>query len=126
MTAPGAALALVLLEGRYAVARLDPGGALSAVVRSAEGLSVLTGEADVPAGVRAERGFRALRVAGVLPFHLVGVLAALATPLAEAGVSVFALSTFDTDYLLVREPDLARALAALRGAGHEVADARPA
>ncbi len=74
----------------------------------------------VPAGVRCEGGFRCLRVAGTLDFALVGVLAALLAPLAAAGVSAFAVSTFDTDYLLVREADLGRAADALRAAGHRV------
>jgi hypothetical protein len=71
--------------------------------------------------VRCEGGWRALRVAGSLDFSLVGVLAGLLDPLARAGVSVFVLSTFDTDYLLVKGHDLEKALAALRRAGHAVA-----
>jgi uncharacterized protein len=54
------------------------------------------------------------------PLSMTGVLASLATPLADARVSIFALSTFDTDYLLVRDGHLERAIAALRAAGHEV------
>jgi hypothetical protein len=63
-----------------------------------------------------------LRVAGRLDFSLAGVLASLLSPLAEAGVSVFAVSTFDTDYLLVREDSLTAALEALRTAGHAIAN----
>ncbi len=100
-------------------------GDFSSITRTDDELSIVCPESAVPVGVRAERGWRALRVAGVLDFSLVGVLASLAVPLAGAGINLFAVSTFDTDYLLVREPDLARAVAALRGAGHEVADARP-
>jgi hypothetical protein len=59
-------------------------------------------------------------VAGALDFSLVGVLSSLLGPLADAGVSVFAVSTFDTDYLLVREKNLLTAVQALRGAGHVV------
>jgi hypothetical protein len=72
----------------------------------------------VPAEVRCERGWRCLRVAGVIDFSVVGVLSSLTAPLAEAGVSVFAVSTFDTDYLLVKEVDFDRACAALRVHGH--------
>ena len=78
-------------------------------------------EQAVPLEVRHEAGFRALRVMGSLDLQLVGILLSLAQPLAEAGISVFSLSTFDTDYVLVRERDLERAVAALRSAGHEVA-----
>jgi hypothetical protein len=73
-----------------------------------------------PRGAAAERGFACLEVAGPIPFAEVGVLAGLAGALATAGVSVFALSTHDTDYLLVRDADLERASSALAAAGHPV------
>ena len=90
------------------------------ITRAGEELSVVCREALVPEGIRAERSWRALRVAGVLDLSQVGVLASLASPLAEAGVSLFALSTFDTDYLLVQEQDLGRAVEALVAVGHAV------
>ena len=74
----------------------------------------------VPEGVRAERGFRALRVEGTVPFSANGVLAAIATPLANARIPIFVVSTFDTDYVLVREWEIESAVAALREAGHVV------
>jgi hypothetical protein len=74
----------------------------------------------VPAGTQAEVGWRCLRVAGAMPFTLVGVLASLTGPLAAAGVGFFAVSTFDTDHLLVMEAEFPAAVAALRGAGHSV------
>ena len=67
-----------------------------------------------------EDGWRAFRVAGQMDFGLTGVLAALATVLAQASVSIFALSTFDTDYILVKKENLSKALEALASAGHEV------
>ena len=67
-----------------------------------------------------EPGWRALAVAGPLDFGLTGILASLASPLAAAGVSIFAISTYDTDYVLVREQALAVAIDALRAAGHDV------
>lgn len=97
-----------------------PGAAFFAVTRTPGELSVVLPEAAVEAGWRAEKGWRCLAVAGPLDFALTGVLASLASPLAAAGVSLFAVSTYDTDYLLVREEDLARAVAALRNAGHRV------
>lgn len=123
-------LDLELSPDRFAVCRLAPGeavpawavqGPLTCFTRTESELSVVCLDGAVPDGVRAERGWRALRVAGTLDLTLVGVLAALLVPLAGAGVSVFALSTFDTDYVLVRHVDLARALEALRAAGHRVA-----
>ena len=79
----------------------------------------------VPAGTHAEAGWRCLRVAGAMPFTLVGVLASLTTPVAAAGVGVFAFSTFDTDYLFVKEAELPAAVAALRAAGHSVEGVLP-
>jgi hypothetical protein len=70
--------------------------------------------------VPCERDFRALRVEGALPFAAVGVLTSVVQPLAEAQISIFALSTYTTDYVLVQERDLERAVAALRTAGHTV------
>lgn len=90
------------------------------MTRTAEELSIVCPDAGVPAEVRAERGFRALKVRGPLDFSLAGVLASLAVPLARAGISVFALSTFDTDYILVRGEQLVGAVNALRDAEHEV------
>ena len=66
------------------------------------------------------RGYVAMRVEGTLPPELVGVLVSLAKPLADAGIPILAIGTHDTDYVLVREVDVERAVDALRRAGHEV------
>ena len=67
----------------------------------------------MPPDTQSEDGFRALMVPGPIPFEQTGVLASIAKPLAAAGISIFAISTYDTDYVLVRAADLERALAAL-------------
>jgi hypothetical protein len=90
------------------------------VTRRGDELSIVCAEGRVPVAERAERGFRALEVAGPIPFEVVGVLRALAVPLGEAGISILAIATYDTDVVLVRETDLDRGVAALRGAGHAV------
>jgi hypothetical protein len=89
-------------------------------MRSGDELSIVCLVERVPEGVMAVRGWRGLRVAGPLDFALVGILAALAVPLAAAGVSIFAVSTYDTDYLFVREQDSETAIRALEAAGHTV------
>jgi hypothetical protein len=115
---------LQLLEPMLAVCRLAPkepipGWAFSTgPLRTAEELSVVCAEVCVPIGIRCERGWRALKVQGPLDFGLTGILDALTDPLAKTGISIFAVSTFDTDYLLVREAQLEEALAALLAAGH--------
>jgi hypothetical protein len=120
---------LTLLPGRFAVSRMHPetavpawaeGGWFCNVVRTREELSVVCEEAAVPAGVTTNRGWRMLKVQGPIPFEEAGVLAAIAGPLASAGLPIFAVSTFDTDYVLVREEAIEAALLALRGAGHSV------
>ena len=124
-----AALMLDVLDGSLAVARLgadEPlpewasGGPLCAVARTAQELSVVCPVERVPEGVRQEAAFRALVVRGPLDFAITGVVSALSAPLAAAGIPIFVMSTFDTDYLLVREPRLGEAVSVLRGAGHEV------
>jgi aminoglycoside 6'-N-acetyltransferase I len=125
---------LVLLIRTFTVCRLGPdepfpdwasSGAFACLTRTPDELSVVCPEDVIPEGVRCERDWRCLRVAGTLDFALVGVLASLLQPLAGAGVAVFVLSTFDTDYLLVREADLGRAVVVLREAGHTVAEPGP-
>jgi hypothetical protein len=95
-------------------------GGFSSITRTGEELSVVCPEVLVSEGVRAERGWRALRVVGVFDLSQVGVLASLAAPLAGAGISLFALSTFDTDYLLVQEQHMGRAVEVLVDVGHTV------
>lgn len=122
-------LTLTPLPELYAVCRLDqdapfPTWASSSqfisITRTADELSVVCPQSLVPDGVRCERGWRCLRVAGTMDFSMIGVLASLVAPLAEAGISVFVVSTFDTDYLLVKADDLTMATAALRATGHAV------
>lgn len=123
-------LPLELLHDTLAVCRLAPDAAVPAwasvsqgfvtISRTAEELSITTSQSDVPPGVRCERDYRALRVRGPLPLNLIGILAAIADPLAAAGLSIFAISTFDTDYVLVKSRDLSAAVAALERAGHHV------
>jgi hypothetical protein len=117
------------LDELYAIVRLEPdaelpdwvrGGHFWSATRSESELSVVCREEDVPTDASAERGWCALELAGPLDFSLTGVVAALVTPLAEAAVPIFVLSTFETDYLFVRERDLERSVDALAEAGHSV------
>ncbi len=119
-------LRLRVMPGELAVCRLSPdaprpswaGGGFVSITRSPGELSVVCAADAVPRDVRAERGWRALVLTGEFDFNLVGVLKQILDPLAEAGVSVFAISTYDTDYVLVRQ--LSDAVAALAGASIDV------
>ena len=95
-------------------------GKIWSITRTADELSVVCWQKNVPEGVRSEGGWRCLKLEGPLDFSLTGILVSLAAPLAEAGISIFAISTFDTDYLLVNRDDLERSVDALEGAGHLV------
>ena len=120
-------LSLELLPGRFAIARLQrhaqlPGwvqdGPLVSITRTPEELSIICGEVFVPLDVKAQRGLRCLRVLGPIEFSEIGVLESLARPLAGAGLSIFALSTYDTDYVLLAQAELEAGLSALSEAGH--------
>jgi len=122
-------LRMFLLDCRMAVCRLGPddevpewagGGSFSSVTRSSTELSIVCREDLVPEGIARESGWRIFQVEGPLDFALTGVLASIAQPLAEAHVSLFAISTFDTDYAMVRERDVEQAANILRTAGHRV------
>lgn len=121
-------LTLVPLGGTFAVCRLAPdtpvpcwaGGPFVSITRTLEELSIVCDQEAVPEGVRCERGWRCLRVAGKLDFSLVGVLASLLSPLAGAAVSAFVMSSFDTDFLLVKEQDFRKTVEVLQRAGHAV------
>ncbi len=123
-------LDLSVMTGDYAVWKLPPdapapsieGLPFLSVTRTDAELSVVSLSSFVPADVPAEAGWRCLGVAGPLSFDLTGIVAALTTPLAEARVPVFVVSTFDTDYLLVKSADLDRACGALEDAGHRIVE----
>ena len=121
------------MSGEYAVWQLPAGSPLPrepeaaaggerlwSVTRTQGEVSVVSPADAVPAGARAELGWRALAVAGPLAFSLTGVIAGITAPLAAAGVSVFVISTYDTDYLLVKQASLEATRDLLRAAGHQV------
>jgi len=119
-------LVVTVMAAPLSIVRLAPGRALPAwagasgwcsVTRTAEECSVVCESAHVPADVARVGPWRGLKVAGPLAFELVGVLYRLAGPLAEAGISIFVVSTYDTDYVLVPEDRLDEAVAALSAAG---------
>ena len=129
----GAKLELHLLEGLYAVCQLAANASIPAwaqgegfvsISRSDEELTAVCPQNRVPPEVKAERDWRCLYLAGSFDFALTGILASVLNPLAEAGVGIFAVSTFNTDYVLLKHHQLARAVAALEQAGHVVHDVK--
>lgn len=122
-------LSLLVLPERLAICRLPPDMPVPecladtrfwSATRTDEELSIVLPEESVPAVWKAETGWRCLKVLGPLDFNLTGILASLAVPLAEGSVGIFAISTYDTDYILVRESDLETARQVLSASGHIV------
>ena len=122
-------LLLTVLPGMYGIARFAPDASIPVdyeqsvfytVSRTDQELSVVCEERYLGGDLKVERGRRLIRVDSTLAFSLTGIVASLAGPLAEAAVSIFSVSTYDTDYLLVRDEDLERATVALERAGHKV------
>lgn len=123
---------LSILSGQWMVCRLAADsplpvwathGSLWSVTRTADELSLIVEAGHAPADVTSEGPWSALKVSGPLDFNLVGILASLTVPLAKARVPLFALSTYDTDYILIPTTSLEAAVSALRGAGHSVRNA---
>ena len=123
------AMNITLLPEKLCICRLAPDAGIPAwlpssgfvsLTRTADELSIVCPEETVPEEVICDRGWRGLQVEGPLDFSLIGVLVSLADPLAEAGVSLFAVSTYNTDYILVKQAQLSDAHLALTAAGHRI------
>jgi len=122
-------LLLTLFPKRYAIARFSPDEKIAmdysrssffTLTKTDEEISVVCEQQDLPANVRAERDRRLLRIDSVITFELTGILASVAFPLADANISIFAVSSFDTDYILIADHDLEPAIVVLENAGHKI------
>ena len=111
--------AVCRLPAKSAVPAWGLRGEIFSVVSTADEVSVVCPQAQVPSGVKHEQGWACLKIEGPFPFSQTGVLSSFLQPLAEQAIPIFALSTFDTDYVLVKQESLEKAAAALRAAGHE-------
>lgn len=126
---PRALLTLTVLADRYAICRFDPEaplpawamqGEFSCITRTRDELSIVCAEKYFPPDVRCDGGWRTFKFEGPLDFALTGIVASVAEPLADAGVSIFPIATHDTDYVLVKEIQLDLAVRALNAYGHAV------
>ncbi|MGB6668679.1 MAG: ACT domain-containing protein [Candidatus Acidiferrum sp.] len=118
---------LSLLPERFTIVGLSPRAELPAwategsffsITRTSDELSIIVEDSCVPAGVQSQGGWRVIKVHGPFVLSEVGVLAALAGPLAASKISLLVVTTFDTDYLLVASENLAAAVSTLERAGH--------
>lgn len=121
-------LTIKVFEENLGVCRLDKSaqvpdwvkGNFLSITRTSEELSIVCCQENIPEQVKCEQGWRYFMVEGILDFSLVGILSSLSGALARRGISIFAISTYDTDYILVKEQELDRAVEALRLDGHHV------
>jgi hypothetical protein len=126
-------LTIVIYEKMYAVCQLQPdatvptwaeGPEFVSITRTAAELSIVCQQDMLPGDIRAEKNRRLMRIAGKLGFELTGVLASVTAPLSKAELSIFAISTYDTDYLLIADKDLQKATEMLEAAGHTIRQSR--
>src|SRR5688572_2321469 len=112
---PRALLTLSVLPDLYAICKLGPQavtpdwairGDFHSVTRTRDEPSIVCLERNLPAGLSAATGWRTLKLEGPLDFALTGIIAAVAEPLADAGVAIFPIATYDTDYVLVKDAQL--------------------
>jgi hypothetical protein len=125
-------LKLTLLPGQFIICQDSAGTKLPdsiynlpffSVTRTNEEISLVYRDTDLPNGVefeweKVEKGWKAFQVLGPLGFGLVGILAGISGVLAEAGVSVFAISTYNTDYILVKQEQIVMTIRELSEAGY--------
>jgi hypothetical protein len=122
------ALGFSLLEGFYAICRFPAGTSLTApspspfalLVQAAEETTLVCPLHQAPPEAEIDAGWRCFRIEQSFDFSVPGILASVLAPLAEAGIGIFATSTFSTDYVLVKTADTEKAVATLEGAGHSV------
>ncbi|MGC2182619.1 MAG: ACT domain-containing protein [Terriglobales bacterium] len=117
------------LPDTFAICRLAPDAPVPAAIidspfvcitRTAEELSIVCPASRVPQNAQSESPWTCFKLEGPFSFSLTGVLASVIDPLAQSGIPIFAISTFDTDYVLVKEELAASALKTLLAAGHEL------
>lgn len=124
-------LTMKLLKEKYGVCRLDRTEAIpewakssefSSITRTQDELSIVCFEGNIPDGIKCEKDWRILKVQGPLDFSLIGILSSISSILAQKSISIFAVSTYDTDYILVKNKDLDNAIKSLAKERYEVID----
>ena len=122
-------LTMKLLKEKYGVCRLDKAELIPqwvtvsdffSVTKTSDELSIVCNENNIPSGIKCEKNWRVLKIEGPLDFSLIGILAAITAILAQKSISIFAVSTYDTDYILVKDKNIDNAIAALINENYEV------
>ncbi len=122
-------LTLIILRETFAICRLDRDapvptwpfqGGLFSITRTKDELSIVCPQINVPKGTLCNQGWSCLKVKGPLDLSSTGILSSIANTLEKEGISLFSISTYDTDYVLVKERDLEKAIFALTEAGQQI------
>lgn len=126
---PEKILTMKLLTGKYGVCRLDKTDLIPewaknsnffSITKTLDELSIVCVQDNIPNNIKCEKDWRILKIEGPLDFSLTGILAPISTILAQKGISIFAVSTYDTDYILVKDKDIDNAILALVNERYEV------
>lgn len=122
-------LTMKLLNNKYGVCRLDKNELIPtwpqnsdffSITKTSDELSIVCSQDDIPDDIKCEKDWRMLKILGPLDFSLIGILSSISTILAQKGISIFAISTYDTDYILVKNKDIDNAIAALIAERYEI------
>lgn len=122
-------LIMRVLKGDFAVCRLDntemipdwsKNSEFFSITKTSEELSIVCSQDNIPKDIKCEKHWRVIKIEGPLDFSLIGILASISTTLARKGISIFAISTYDTDYILVKSKDIDNTINALLSEGHEI------
>ncbi len=126
---PEKKLTMRLLKDRYGVCRLvknEPipewakNSPFYSITKTSDELSIVCSQDSIPNDIKCEKDWRILKVEGTLDFSLIGILSSISTILAQKEISIFAVSTYDTDYILVKEKDIKKAISALSSEQYEI------
>lgn len=122
-------LTMKLLKEKYGVCRLDKTDSIPnwakdsdffSITKTLDELSIVCSQQNIPNDIKCEKDWRILKIEGPLDFSLIGILASISTILAQKEISIFAVSTYDTDYILVKDNDVDNAIEALVNKGYEI------
>jgi hypothetical protein len=122
-------LTMKLLKAKYGVCRLNKTESIPdwaknseffSITKTEDELSIVCLEENIPSAVKCEKNWRTLKIEGPLDFSLIGILSSISAILAQKGISIFAISTFDTDYILVKDKDIDNAVNSLISEGYDV------
>ena len=122
-------LTMKLIKEKYGVCRINPNELIPewaqnsdffSITKTCDELSIVCSQDDIPNDIQCEKDWKILKIEGPLDFSLIGILASISTILAQKGISIFAISTYDTDYILVKNKDIDNTIESLVKERYEI------